>query len=356
MKRNILIVLAIIVSVAGCKWIDTLLGEGGAVPVTVEKVKVVDRVETINMPAKFENGKRAEIRVSEDSTIDRIYVEEGETVSADQSLFRLSEENMGLQLGQLKANLRDKESELDKLEYLSTNKDRLLDEEEIDNDRYDSIENEVDNKESEIEKINLDIRTLESKQEKILYRSPIAGVVEYISNVSPGSTISREEPAVIIVETNPMIAEFQLTPDEAAAIKPGMPVVLKLISLANKKVGGTVKSISNERDTTTGLIEIKALVPNDNGTIKAGMAAEAEITSRQELRFFLIAKDAILSTGRERYVYVVEKGIAHKKRVILHRTVGNSVEISSGLDDNDLIVINGNEKLKEGTVVELWGR
>jgi len=355
-KKHVILIVIILSTLAACRWWDTLMKAGEAVPVTVEKAKESDRVETISTPSTFQVGQKAEVTVAESAPLDRIFVQEGETVTSGQPLFRLEEESILLKLGQLRAEQRENETEYDQIEYLYRNRDRLLDEGEIDNERYDALEGEFKEKEGGAEKISLQIKELEAKRDKVLYRSPISGVVEKVTNTPPGSTVSTAKPVVVVIETNPMIATFALTPEEAAAIIPGMPVVFELLALAGEKVGGTIKSVGSSPDPTTGLFEIKCIVPNDNGVIKTGMTAKAELTSKLKRRFFIVPKEAMLNDGRRHYVYIVEKGIAHQRLVRLHRYIEDQAEISSGLSNNDLVVIKGNDKLKEGTVVELWGR
>ena len=356
MKKKIIIILIIILTLGACSWLDDLFKSKEAIPVTVKNVKLVEKIEEIITPATFKPGRRAEVILSESATLDRIYVDEGDIVTKDQPIFKLEDEQILLKLGQLRASLREADAEMDKLDYFYQNRDRLLDENEIDNDRYDSLENERQEKNAEIDGIKLQIQEFDDRRSKVLHRSPMDGTVETIISIPPGSALPTNKPIIAIAETNPMTAVLYLSADESAVVKPGTHVTLTLLALAGEEFNGSIKTIAHEPDSITGRYETKCIVKNRNGIIKSGMTAEAHIMSGRKRRFVSIPKDALLNDGRRHFVFIIDKDIAHKKYVRLHRDLGKRVEISSGLSDGHLVIVKGNDKLKEGAVVEVWGK
>ena len=51
-------------------------------------------------------------------------------------------------------------------------------------------------------------------------------------------------------------------------------------------------------------------------------------------------------------MWVVEGGKAHRKVITMGKTLGNRIEVLSGLDKDDRVITNGYQKVSEGTIVQ----
>jgi membrane fusion protein (multidrug efflux system) len=360
MKVGILIAIAIAVFVAfSCSneeggFISRLLkgGESG-VPVTVESVGTRDKAQKFTVPGVVENTESAEVSVPQEAIVERFAVSEGDRVEAGDAVAKLSEDELNFRIANLRAELREAQSKLEKDSYLLRNRDRLLEEERIDQEQYDKLENDVQTDESGIEKLGQDVTRLENALGDTALKSPISGIVTKRS-ASTGTVVPAGTPILTISRVDPSIVTFSLSTDKSSLMRPGKKVKVTFPALSGRRAEGTVTAVDTAIDPEAGTFDVRASVPNPDGIFKSGMRAEIEIEDPVTQQVFVVPEVAIIKEGRSFFVFTVEGGAAHKVQVLPNQTQGKFVEITRGLSEDDLVIVSGNDKIKEGTKVDIW--
>lgn len=332
-----------------------LKGTESGVPVTVESVVMRENAQKIIVPASLVATESADVSVPEEAIVDRFLVTEGDRVRAGDGVARLSEDEINLRIVRLRTELRDAQSKLEKDSYLLRNRDRLLDEERIDQERYDKVESEVETDERDVEKINQDIVRLEEFASDSTLRSPISGVVTK-RYVSVGAVAPAKSPIVTISKVDPAVVEFKLTADMSTMVRPGTPLRVRFPALGGRSVEGNITAIDTKLDPESGQFTVRASIPNPLGVYKAGMKANVEFEGPKKQQVFIIPEVALIRQDRNFFVFTVVDGAAHKVQVLPKQSKGNYIEIVRGLKEADLVVVRGHDKIKEGTKVDIWGR
>jgi len=362
MKLGIFIAIAAVVIVAfSCSneedgFISKMLkGGGAAVPVTVESVAVRDRAQKFTASGEIEPAESAEVTAPDEVIVDSFTVEEGDRVDSGDIVARLSEDEMNLRVVRLRADLREVQSKLEKDSYLLRNRDRLLDEERIDQERYDRLESDVEKDESEIERLNQDIGRIEDALGDSSLRSPIAGVVTK-RNVSAGAVVEAGNSVLTVSKVDPATVKFTLSSDKSSLVRVGTPVRITFPALRGRRVDGSVAAVDTKVDAETGSFTASASISNPDGIYKSGMRADVEVENPVKQQVFIVPDTAIIKEGRSFFVFTVKDGVAHKVQIIPSQTRGRFVEVIRGLKEADLVVVAGQDKIAEGTRVDIWGR
>jgi multidrug efflux pump subunit AcrA (membrane-fusion protein) len=100
---------------------------------------------------------------------------------------------------------------------------------------------------------------------------------------------------------------------------------------------------------------VRLLAPNPALELRAGMIAEAEIDSDARVEVRTVPADAVWRDPQgvtHVYVYSPGKGRVYARRVRTGRGAGREVEIVEGLEADDLVVVGGQHKVKDGVRVE----
>ena len=97
----------------------------------------------------------------------------------------------------------------------------------------------------------------------------------------------------------------------------------------------------------------KILIDNDQLKLRPGMFAKADIIVDRADSSIIIPKDVILSNRRRKYVYIVEKNTAKIRNLQTGLEDEYNIEILSGLNVNDNLVVKGFETLKEDAKVKI---
>ena len=109
---------------------------------------------------------------------------------------------------------------------------------------------------------------------------------------------------------------------------------------------GTVNFVNNQVDVATGTINVRATVPNPDGTFVPGLYARVQLEGRAEYMAMLIDDKAVMTDQDRKYVYVVgAEGKVKRKDVVLGSIHDGLRVVQSGLDATDKVIVSGLQKI-----------
>ena len=155
---------------------------------------------------------------------------------------------------------------------------------------------------------------------------------------SIGEFLSAGAPAAEIVKINPLRFRAEVPERDAASIRPGQTVQLA-IDGAPHDYTGRVTRLSPTITERTRVLQIEADIPND-GALRAGSFARATIVVDAGASSLAVPKEALVTFAGIEKVVVVEKGKTKEKPVATGRRAGPWIEIVSGLEAGEEVVLN----------------
>lgn len=169
--------------------------------------------------------------------------------------------------------------------------------------------------------------------------APISGTVAD-REVSLGqSAEDAGAPLMTIVDSRTVLATANVYEKDLEQISNGQQVRVKVASLPNQTFGGRVTVIGSVVEGETRVIPVKAELDNSSGALKPGMFAELEVlTDRTPVAVTAIPRSALVEVNGKQVVYVKNGNAYQAAEIELGRTVGDVVEVKSGLFDGDMIV------------------
>ena len=186
--------------------------------------------------------------------------------------------------------------------------------------------------------------------------APISGVVARRS-IEVGAMVAPGQPAYTIVALDPMRVRVGVPESDIGRITEGAAATVRIPAL-DTSFAGRVSLIGVAADPTTRSYTVEISVPNPARRLRDGMVADATITTRTTTSAIVVPAAAVLhdgTTNGSTLVYVVDRDAArvHARRVTTGAAHADSLEIASGLDANDRIVVAGQQRLREGAAVKL---
>jgi len=130
---------------------------------------------------------------------------------------------------------------------------------------------------------------------------------------------------------------------ETATVEAVLPVT-------GERAAGQVSMIENTVDASTGMVTIRAIMPNKDELLWPGTLVNTEMTLRTERRITIPA-NALQNSQTGTFVFVVKDGAALVRPVKVERTVDNQSAIESGLQEGEVVVTDGQLSLSNGTKV-----
>ena len=141
--------------------------------------------------------------------------------------------------------------------------------------------------------------------------------------------------------------------------------------LASLRIGQQASIIQQHQGTTSNIIDAKVLrispvvdaqsgtfkvtlaVPNEDATLKAGMFTRVELKYDTHLDVLTVPYNALINQDNTQALYVIKDAKAQRREVSLGFRENNTVEILSGVEAGEQIVIRGQQNLKDQALVEV---
>ncbi len=157
--------------------------------------------------------------------------------------------------------------------------------------------------------------------------------------VEPGSLVTPGMPLFVVEDTSRYQLEVTLPADAIGAVKKNTVARVQLDGLAEKSLAGKVGEIEAGADATSHTVKARVDLPKESG-VQSGMFGRAYF-ARGEQAALVITSDAVVSRGQLRGIYTAdETGVIHWRVVTLGKSVGSQVEVLSGLNDGEVVVLS----------------
>ncbi|MDR0412563.1 MAG: efflux RND transporter periplasmic adaptor subunit [Dysgonamonadaceae bacterium] len=298
------------------------------VSTTVATMQTVDNISgyTANVQADVINH----ITPAIPARIEKIYVEIGDRVNVGQLLVQMESSNLQQQNAQL-ANL-----ERDYARYTELLKVGGI------------AQQQVDQMKTQIDILKAAIKNIRDNTQ---LRSPINGIVT-ARNYDNGDVFAQL-PVLTVQQLNPLKAIINVSETDFTKVKLGMPANIKLDVYENESFTGKVSLVYPTIDAATHTFGVEVAIHNKDAKVRPGMYARVELNfgSKQSI----VVPDMAVQKqagSNDKYVYIVESGLAKYRKVELGLRLGANYEILSGINPGDEVVTAGQSRLIDGTSVE----
>jgi multidrug efflux system membrane fusion protein len=191
--------------------------------------------------------------------------------------------------------------------------------------------------------------------------APISGRVG-LRQVDPGNMVhaSDSNGVVTIAQIKPMTVIYPVPEDNVPRIvkrmQNGEEVAVDAYDRGgkNKLATGRLLTFDNQIDTTTGTVKLKAEFPNQDGALFPNQFVNVRMAVETRQDATLVSTAAIQRGAPGTFVFLVrqDKTVAVTP-VKLGAVEGEITEVLSGIEPGNLVVVDGADKLREGSKVEL---
>ncbi|RCW60215.1 MULTISPECIES: efflux RND transporter periplasmic adaptor subunit [Halanaerobium] len=189
--------------------------------------------------------------------------------------------------------------------------------------------------------------------ENSIVKSPIKGVVSAV-RTEAGEIISPGQPIVTVIDIDQLYLEVSVTAATMSRLQEGDQVRIIPEAIKNEELTAKIDTISPEADPASKNFPVKMLVDNSAHQIKPGMFADAVFSVQSAENTLVVPISTIVGfDSTEPHVYIVEDNKAVKKAVKIGIVSDNLVELVSGVEENDQIILKGQNRLSDGEEVEV---
>ncbi len=181
-------------------------------------------------------------------------------------------------------------------------------------------------------------------------KSPITGTVLNCNAVA-GSVLTGDMPFVI-VDLSTVKIEINVSEEIVNSLSVGDTAEITVESYSNEPIEGKISTIS-PGSNSDGTFPVSIEINNPDGKLKSGMFAEVNFVKDKSSNNIVLDKNAVLIDSLSEYVYVVKDSKAQRVDVTTGLDNGTYVEILTGINEGDEVVINGSSYLNNGDSVRV---
>lgn len=300
---------------------------------TTSKEPFVDKIQAVGTARAIQS---VEITAQVSSVVEEILFEEGSRVEAGEVLVRLEASRVKAELAAAKAALAESRS-------LYRRNKRLAESGGVSASRLSQLKAQMQADKARVAaaKAALDKRVIEA---------PFSGRVG-LRRVSVGSLVQPGTVITTLDDTNPIRLDFTVPGLFVGTLEPGQTIVAHSAAYPQASFKGTVKSIATRVDPATRSVTVRALLANPARLIKPGMFLTVRLI-RKTAPALMIPEKAVVPVNEKQYVFVVKDGKAQKRAVRTGRRRPGEVEIVEGLHAGETIIVEGLQKIRDGSPVK----
>ncbi|RXG16917.1 membrane fusion protein (multidrug efflux system) [Leeuwenhoekiella aestuarii] len=299
---------------------------------------VKDTVITKDYVSQIHSSRHIELRAQERGYLQKIFVDEGQSVKKGQLLFQIMPKLYEAEMQKAKAEARFAE-----IEYQNTKK--LADSNVV-------APNELAMAKAKLEKANAELSLSQVHLEFTQIRAPFDGIVDRF-HVRLGSLVDEGELLTNLSDNNIMWVYYNVPEaeylDYKAALKDSTKPKVQLLMANNKFFGhpGIVETIEADFNNETGNIPFRATFPNPDGLLRHGETGNVHVTIPLD-QALLIPQKATFEVLDKKYVYVIDdEGTVHSKQIVIAEEMPHLYAVKEGLSTNDKILLEGLRLVRE---------
>ncbi|MFP4198653.1 MAG: efflux RND transporter periplasmic adaptor subunit [Halanaerobium sp.] len=205
---------------------------------------------------------------------------------------------------------------------------------------------------AQVKQAEASLEELEDQLVKTNIKAPFDGLVNEVA-FEEGEMLPSGQTVINLVDISELFVEIEVTADTVSAINKGDRVQVKAETMQHYQEG-EIRNIAPAASRESRAFLVKVRIDNSGHKLRAGMFADVRINKGKSGNAVIIPVDSIENINEnDPYVYVVENGKAVKKDIELGLTTSSQVEIESGLEAGEKIVVRGKSNLSDGEEVEV---
>ncbi|RZJ40759.1 MAG: efflux RND transporter periplasmic adaptor subunit [Brevundimonas sp.] len=305
---------------------------------------------------RFEATQSVEVRARVGGYVQGVHFRDGDYVRRGQLLFTLDARPAQAALASARASLAQAQAQLSLARTELTRSETLLASQAVSQAEVDTRRGAVQQGEAGVAAANAAVRARQLDLEFTRVTAPISGRVSD-RRVDPGNLVaggsSQADVLTTVVSSAPVYFVFDgseavLLKYQRQARNGAAPIQVRLQDESTYSRSGTLDFTDNAIDTASGVIRLRAVVPNADGFLKPGMFGQARLAGAGSYQAMLVPDAAIATDQARRVVYVVAAdGSVTPRAVQMGPLVDGLRVIRSGLQANDRVIINGLQRVQQ---------
>ena len=321
-----------------------------AVPVAVATARTDRIVSTTNVKGSIAGQTEVAVVPKTAGKVAEVHVAVGAAVKKGQTLFRVDTAELSLQFQQLEAGLVVAQANYANALKTLERAQSLFQEGAVSRQQLEQAELAAQSAKPVASEAG--VALLRTQINDAAVKSPIDGVVA-VCNVKVGEMASAALVGMVVVNMDQVLLQTDVTEQHINRLQVGKEVAVTISAAGGTPFAGVISEVAPAASAFTLTYPIKIRLDNPNHVIKPGMFAEADIVVAEKQNALIVPIAALVDSSGQTKVYVVTDHMAKSVAVETGIRTDDEVEIVSGLNAGDVVVVKGQYKLTDGSQISV---
>lgn len=343
MKRKIIMILSLLVIILMGYFIWSKQPNKNAfMPpksvVKVDSVKIKDMPTWVRSLGTLQASHSAEIASEIEGMIEAIPFADGAMVKQGDLLVKLADNIQEAKLQQAAAQKKLKEVDFDRLKALKA--------------RGAVSTQDFDKSEADLKVAEAEMTLAQAELDKTFIKAPFDGQLGS-TPYSVGQYVTPGMPLVSLVDKSLLDIQYSVPQQYLDKLKLGAEVTFSTAAYPNEQFIGIVNYISPSVDVATRTIMLEALFDNAQGRLSPGLSGTVQQIILTTPDALIIPEESLVPSVTGYQVYRIVDGKALATSVEIGTRKDGIVQILSGLSQDEVVVVQGHQSLRDGAMVDV---
>ena len=310
--------------------------EAPAIPVSILIVKPVAMRDVIFLPGETDAYEDVKVAANTAGRVEWVGPREGERVNQGDLLIKID-------VSALRASMDHAQAAYKLADDLYQRRKRLFENKII-------AREELDQSETQRKLALTDLEQIRVRYNHGFPKSPITGIINYC-HLSVGEYADVGKPIVDIVNIDKIKINVRVPELDVRFVKKGQQTPVKIDAFPDRTIVGTVDFVSFKADPATKTFLVRSIIENADHNIRPGMIGRVAFVRRVVTDAVAAPLFSLVDKGGERIVFIEKEGVAESRTISIGVIEGDRVQITSGLDAGDHLIVKGHTEVEDGMKV-----
>lgn len=312
--------------------------EADEVPVEVMKVGKGSISSSLKTSTTVKSRNSVVIFSEVNEEVERVPVQEGDTVEKGEILAELDSDNFSLLAQKAKNNYKKLKNDLERSK-------RMFENNLISEDEYEKVKFNARQAKLEWKQAKLDLS--KTKIESTISGTLTDRFIDEGDKTSPGMKVFK------VVDMKNLIAETHIPEKSLNQIDAGQKVEILSEAVPEKTFRGEITRINPVVNPQTGTVKITAEVFNEERLLRPGMFVTLRIITDTHSNTVIIPKKALIYENENEFIFQVDDKKAKKIDIETGYENTDSIEVVNKIKNGSNIIVVGQNRLKDGDPIEI---
>lgn len=315
--------------------------------VQLAEVTMTNIENTLSLTGTVEALEEAIISPKVAGRVTRVVADNGDGVAVGQQLVLLDNEDYTNAVSITRTELKKAETSLNNTRVNYERLSELYQAGAIPKKDFEDMEIALTMAEAEVDSATVGLDNAERALRDTVVTSPISGVVANRS-VTTGQMVSPGIPLMSVLNISSVYIVVSIEQNQLSNIKPGLEARVAVDGSGDQMFDGVVQIINPAANRAARVFETKIKVDNIDRLLKPGMFARVEINTGNSREVVVVPREALSGNKGMFFVFVAEGDKAVRQEVEIGQMIDGLVEIKSGLEEGQQVLVTNVNKLNDG--------